>query len=51
MTTTRLEDLADSTGYDHELVLAYARIHKCHYGIDRFEKMLDCFEATLQVEG
>lgn len=46
MTAKHLKDLAESDGYDRELVLAYARIHHGEHGIDRLEKILDAFEAS-----
>lgn len=44
-TLSLLADLAAGDGYDRELVLAYARMHKSSDAIERLEKILNKFEA------
>ena len=46
MTTRHLQDLAKSDGYDRDLVLAYARMHRGELGIDRLRKILHEFEES-----
>jgi hypothetical protein len=45
MTLSCLDDLAAGDGYDRELVLAYARMHRGGDAIERLQKILDKFEA------
>lgn len=45
MTLSCLDDLAAGHGYDRELVLAYARMHKSGNATARLEKILNKFEA------
>jgi hypothetical protein len=49
LTRARLEELRELREYDRELVLAYVRIHRGQYGIDRLEKVLDRFEAQYAI--
>jgi len=46
MTTRHLEQLDAIGEYQRSVVLAYAREHRAGYGIDRFIRILDTFDAA-----
>lgn len=49
MTAARLKELAESDGYDREIVLEYASRHRGHHELERLEKILDKLEKSLPV--
>lgn len=49
MTTARLKELAESGGYDREMVLEYASQHRGQHALQQLEKILDKFEKSLPV--